>query len=234
MFSLISVFWFLKISFMFCHLSDPKCFWRIKDTKKNLGDTETYCSFSISTKRGYVKNDYFSWNLDKQVTPKTNHLIFSVYLALEEINMNFHILPNISLVVNIECLRKKYDEKTGLALQTEEFIPNYYCTDERRYLIIFTAPIWAVTTRLGTFMFMYSIPEISPKDTSLPLAMVSLMVHFRWNWIGAIVTTDDHGIQFLSELRGEMQKHIVCLSFEITILTEHSMARKEFQRCSLF
>ena len=75
--------------------------------------------------------------------------------------MNFHILPNISLVVNIECLRKKYDEKTGLALQTEEFIPNYYCTDERRYLIIFTAPIWAVTTRLGPLMFMYSIPEVS-------------------------------------------------------------------------
>ena len=96
-----------------------------------------------------------------RVTPKTNHLIFSVYLALEEINMNFHILPNISLVVNVECLRQKYDEKTGLALQTEEFIPNYYCTDERRYLIIFTAPIWAVTTRLGTFMFMYSIPEVS-------------------------------------------------------------------------
>ena len=72
--------------------------------------------------------------------------------------------------------------------------------------------------------------QISPKDTSLPLAMVSLMVHFRWNWIGAMITNDDHGIQFLSELRGEMQKHIVCLSFEITILTEHSMARKEFQR----
>uniref|UniRef100_A0A3B2W3M4 Vomeronasal 2, receptor 72 n=1 Tax=Mus musculus TaxID=10090 RepID=A0A3B2W3M4_MOUSE len=65
MFSLISVFWFLKISFIFCHLSDPKCFWRIKDTENKIGDIETYCSFSISTKPGYVKNDYFSWNLDK-------------------------------------------------------------------------------------------------------------------------------------------------------------------------
>uniref|UniRef100_A0A8C6I2X2 Vomeronasal 2, receptor 68 n=1 Tax=Mus spicilegus TaxID=10103 RepID=A0A8C6I2X2_MUSSI len=251
MFSLISVFWFLKISFTFCHLSDPKCFWRIKDTENNLGDRETYCSFSISTRHGYVKNDNFSWNLDKKVTPKTNHLIFSVYLALDEINMNIHILPNISMVANIECFLQKDGEKTGLALQRKEFIPNYYCTDERRYLIIFTAPIWAVTTRLGPLMFMYSIPElycghfhlslndneqfphlyqISPKDTSLPLAMVSLMVHFRWNWIGAMITNDDHGIQFLSKLRGEMQKHIVCLSFVITILTEHSMAHKEFQR----
>jgi hypothetical protein len=66
MFSLISVSWFLKISIIFCHLSDPRCFWRIKDTKNDLGDKETYCFFSIYTKHGYVKNDYFGWNLDKQ------------------------------------------------------------------------------------------------------------------------------------------------------------------------
>uniref|UniRef100_A0A3B2W7D5 Vomeronasal 2, receptor 69 n=1 Tax=Mus musculus TaxID=10090 RepID=A0A3B2W7D5_MOUSE len=248
MFSLISVIWFLKIKLMFCHLSDPSCFWRIKETENDLGDTETYCLFSISTKQGYVKNDYFSWNIDKKVTPKTNHLIFSVYLALEEVNKNCHILPNISLLVNIECNGRKYDEKTGLALKIENIIPNYSCTNERTYLIVLTAPIWAVSTKLGPFLFMSRIPElycghfhpllsdneefphlyqISPKDTSLPLAMVSLVVHFRWNWIGVIVTSDDQGIQFLSELKGEMQKNIVCLSVAIIIQTEMSMALKE-------
>uniref|UniRef100_A0A8C6I567 Vomeronasal 2, receptor 70 n=1 Tax=Mus spicilegus TaxID=10103 RepID=A0A8C6I567_MUSSI len=251
MFSLNSVFWFLKISLIFCHLSDPRCFWRIKDTENNLGDTETYCFFSISTKDGYVKNDYFSLNLDKQVTPKTRHLIFSVYLALEEINDSFHILPNISLVVNIECVLQKYGEKTGLLLRSEELIPNYYCINERRYLIVLTAPSWAISTKLGPFLFMSRIPEvsqlycghfhlplsnneqfphlyqISKKDTSLPLAMVSLVVHFRWNWIGVIITNDDHGIQFLSELRGEMQNNIVCLSVVIIIKTQKLMALKE-------
>jgi vomeronasal 2 receptor len=95
------------------------------------------------------------------VTPKTNHLIFSVYLALEEINKNSHILPNISLVVNIECVLLKYGEKTGLGLKHEEFIPNYYCANERRYLIVLTAPIWAVSTKLGPFLFMSRIPEVS-------------------------------------------------------------------------
>ena len=75
--------------------------------------------------------------------------------------MNFHILPNISLVVNVECLRQKYDEKTGLALQSKEFIPNYSCTNERTYLIVLTAPIWAVSTKLGPFLFMSRIPEVS-------------------------------------------------------------------------
>uniref|UniRef100_A0A8C6I5B5 Receptor ligand binding region domain-containing protein n=1 Tax=Mus spicilegus TaxID=10103 RepID=A0A8C6I5B5_MUSSI len=68
-----------------------------------------------------------------------------------------------------------------------------------------------------------------PLDTSLPLAMVSLVVHFRWNWIGAIVTNDDHGIQFLSELRGEMQKHVVCLSVAIIIQTQKFMALKDYR-----
>ncbi|NP_001371877.1 vomeronasal receptor Vmn2r71 precursor [Mus musculus] len=248
MFSLISVFWFLKVNFIFCHLSDPRCFWRIKETENKLGDKETFCLFSISTKQGYVKNDYFSWNLDKQVTPKINHLIFSVYLALEEINKNCHILPNISLLVNTECNGRKYDEKTGLALKSEKIVPNYSCTNERRYLIVLTAPIWAVSTKLGPFLYISRIPElycghfhlllsdkgqfphlyqISPKDTSLPLAMVSLFVHFRWNWIGVIITNDDHGIQFLSELKGDMQKSIVCLSVAIIIQTEVYMALKE-------
>uniref|UniRef100_A0A3B2W808 Vomeronasal 2, receptor 66 n=1 Tax=Mus musculus TaxID=10090 RepID=A0A3B2W808_MOUSE len=230
-------------------LSDPRCFWRIKDTKNHLGDKENNCFFSIYTKRGYVKNDYFSCNLDKQVTPKTIHLIFSVYLAIEEINKDYHILPNISLLVNIECDQRIYDKKSGLGLKSKEIIPNYYCRNQRRYLIVLTIPEWTVSTSLGPFLYISRIPElycgnfhlllndneqfphlyqISPKDTSLPLAMVSLVVHFRWNWIGAIVTNDDHGIQFLSELRGEMQKHIVCLSVAIIIQTEKIMALKEF------
>jgi hypothetical protein len=56
--------------------------------------------------------------------------------------------------------------------------------------------------------------------------MVYLLDHFRWNWIGVIVTNDDHGIQFLSELRGEMQNNIVCLSVAIITKTENFMAFK--------
>jgi hypothetical protein len=95
------------------------------------------------------------------VTPKINHLIFSVYLALEEINKNCHILPNISLLVNTECNGRKYDEKTGLALKSEKIVPNYSCTNERRYLIVLTAPIWAVSTKLGPFLYISRIPEVS-------------------------------------------------------------------------
>uniref|UniRef100_A0A8C8UGV1 Receptor ligand binding region domain-containing protein n=1 Tax=Peromyscus maniculatus bairdii TaxID=230844 RepID=A0A8C8UGV1_PERMB len=62
--------------------------------------------------------------------------------------------------------------------------------------------------------------QMSPKDTSLALAMVSLMVHLKWNWVGMIISDDDDGIQFLSEWRKEVQRNIVCLAFVTIISTD--------------
>ncbi|XP_052033729.1 vomeronasal type-2 receptor 116-like [Apodemus sylvaticus] len=238
MLSLIVSFLVLKLSFIFCHLSDPRCFWRIKDTENYLGDKEADCIFSIYTKHGYVKNDYYSGNLYKQVTPKTVLLMSSVYFAIEEINRSIHILPNISLQVKIECNLMLDHLKGGLSLKRKEIVPNYYCKNQRRYLIVLTGPLWITSYLFGPILYFSRTPEIycgyfhflsdqeqfphlyqmTPKDTSLPLAMVSLAVHFRWNWIGVIITDDDHGIQFLSELRSVMEKSTVCLSF-VNIIT---------------
>ncbi|XP_031243112.1 vomeronasal type-2 receptor 116-like [Mastomys coucha] len=237
MFPLIFVFLVLKLSILFCYLSDPRCFWRIKDTENYLGDKEADCFFSIYTKCGYVKNDYFSENLDKQVTRKTIQLISSVYFAIEEINRNIYILPNISLLVKIECnlIADNWEKK--------DIIPNYYCKNQRRYLIVLTGPPWITSYKLGPFLYFSRTPELycgyfhlllsdqeqfphlyqmTPKDTSLPLGMVSLAVHFRWNWVGVIITDDDHGIQFLAELRTGMERNTVCLAF-VTIITYDQM-----------
>ncbi|MCQ8147200.1 hypothetical protein NP036_10975, partial [Weissella confusa] len=35
----------------------------------------------------------------------------------------------------------------------------------------------------------------------------------RWMWIGLVISDDDEGIQFLSDLREEMQRHGICLAF---------------------
>ncbi|XP_052039665.1 vomeronasal type-2 receptor 116-like [Apodemus sylvaticus] len=233
----------LNFSFCFCHLSDPRCFWRIKDMENYLADKEDDCFFSIYTEHGNVKNDYFSENLNKQVTPKTIHFISSAYFAFEEINRNVHILPNISLLVNVECNLIKDIVENVWSLRKKEIIPNYYCKNQRRYLIVLTGPVWMTSYKLGPFQYFSRTPEVycgyfhflsnqeqfphlyqmSLKDTSLPLAMVSLAVHFRWNWVGVIITDDDHGIQFLSELRAVMERNTVCLEFVTIIPNDKSL-----------
>nr|XP_044986498.1 vomeronasal type-2 receptor 116-like [Jaculus jaculus] len=60
------------------------------------------------------------------------------------------------------------------------------------------------------FQYVY---QMATKDTSLTLAMVSLMVHYTWNWVGVVISDDDQGIQFLSDLREEMQRNGICSAF---------------------
>ncbi|KAL1764861.1 vomeronasal type-2 receptor 116-like, partial [Sigmodon hispidus] len=60
------------------------------------------------------------------------------------------------------------------------------------------------------FPYLY---QMAAKDTALALAMVSLMLHFNWNWIGLAILDNDQGAQFLSHLRREMEKSIICFAF---------------------
>ncbi|CAH6776993.1 vomeronasal type-2 receptor 116 [Phodopus roborovskii] len=251
MFFLIFVILVLKLSLILCSLTDPKCFWRIKDKKNLKGDKEVDCFFSIYTKHGYVKNDHFSGNLDKELTPRNIHLIFSLYFAMEEINRNPHILPNISLLVNVKCNLLVDYRKTGFSSKSSEHFPNYYCMNQRRYLIVLTGPLWRISAMFRSLFFISRTPElyyghfqsllsdheqfphlyqISPRDTSLALAMVSLMLYFRWNWVAMIISDDDHGMQFLSEWREEMQTNIVCLEFVIVISINTELYLKMFNK----
>ncbi|XP_028717339.1 vomeronasal type-2 receptor 116-like [Peromyscus leucopus] len=244
MLSLIFVFLVLKPPLLLCSLTDPVCFFRVKDKENPEGDKEKDCFFSIYTEHRKMKNEYFNGNLDKQLTPKNIHLIFSLYFAMEEINKNPHILPNISLLVDIKCNLVVDRRKSGSTAKRSENFPNYYCKNQRKYLIVFTGPMWEVPATLGPFLYMSRTPELyygdfqpllnaheqfphlyqmSPKDTSLPLAMVSLLVHFRWNWVGVIISNEDRGIQFLSELREETQRNIVCLAF-VSFITNDNIS----------
>uniref|UniRef100_A0A8C2V5Y2 Vomeronasal type-2 receptor 116-like n=1 Tax=Chinchilla lanigera TaxID=34839 RepID=A0A8C2V5Y2_CHILA len=43
--------------------------------------------------------------------------------------------------------------------------------------------------------------------------MVSLMLHFRWTWVGLLITEGHKGLQFLSDIRAEMDRNRVCVAF---------------------
>nr|XP_044986509.1 vomeronasal type-2 receptor 116-like [Jaculus jaculus] len=70
------------------------------------------------------------------------------------------------------------------------------------------------------FPYIY---QMGTKDTSLTLAMVSLMVHYTWNWVGLVISDDDQGIQFLSDLREEMQRNGLCSAFVNVVPVNNQM-----------
>ena len=54
---------------------------------------------------------------------------------------------------------------------------------------------------------------MAPKDTSLSLAIVSLIAHFRWSWVGLILPDDHKGNKILSDFREEMERKGICIAF---------------------
>ena len=58
---------------------------------------------------------------------------------------------------------------------------------------------------------------MAPRDISLALAIISLILHFKRNWVGLAISDVDQGIQFLSDLREETEVKRVCLAFVIII-----------------
>ncbi|XP_048191036.1 vomeronasal type-2 receptor 116-like [Perognathus longimembris pacificus] len=45
--------------------------------------------------------------------------------------------------------------------------------------------------------------------------MVSLLVYFRWNWVGLLTFLDENGLWILHLLKEEMDKNKVCVAFEL-------------------
>lgn len=102
-----------------------------------------------------------------RLTTKNIHLILTLYFALEEINMNPHILPNISLLVKIECRLLDDWRINSLSSKREKYLPNYYCINQRRYLIVLTGPMWLASVIVGPLLYITKRPEVSLKKLML-------------------------------------------------------------------
>ncbi|KAL1777930.1 vomeronasal type-2 receptor 116-like, partial [Sigmodon hispidus] len=162
----------------------------------------------------------------------------ALVFAVEEINRNPHLLSNLSL--GFDFYNLPYNEKQILIYmaiwlmgQINPFL-NYYCEKEKKSAAVLTGTSWTTSAHIGTFLQLYKFPQLTfgpfdsilsdqtqfssiyqmaPKDTFLPLAIVSLMLHFHWTWVGLILPDDHRGTQMLSVLREMMDSSRICLAF---------------------
>ncbi|XP_028637874.1 vomeronasal type-2 receptor 116-like, partial [Grammomys surdaster] len=168
--------------------------------------------------------------------PERRYEFFLVlFFATDEINRNPYLLPNMSLLFSLTegmcedtfgILDKMYSPQNN----SWHFM-NYYCGKPGRCDVELIGPLWTTSLKLainskipkvffGPFNPKLSdhdqfsnVYQVATKDTCLSHAMASLMLHFRWTWIGLVISDDDECIQFLSDLREEMQRHGICLAF---------------------
>ncbi|KAL1765774.1 vomeronasal type-2 receptor 116-like [Sigmodon hispidus] len=210
----------------------------MKKNEDDNGDWVT-CGFVLWTEQrsedlNYVK---YIFNAEKG---NPNKYALALAFSVDEINRRPDILPNMSLEIgylsfNCKSLSTLYE---GFELTKATRHPaNYNCNNYKTCLLVFSGPTWSQSIIAGKALgFLYSsqaiqisfgpfhpilndqkqfpyMYQMAPKDTSLALAMISLIIHFRWSWIGLTISDNDHGIQFLSYLRGEMEENTVCFAF---------------------
>ncbi|XP_012891365.1 PREDICTED: vomeronasal type-2 receptor 116-like [Dipodomys ordii] len=183
-------------------------------------------------------NDPAAQQQSNHINLKKYQLLLTLVLAVEEINKNAHLLPNMTIGFEIYSAHYKdtdllEDPLIWLSGKNKNS-PNYTCRRDSKALAVLTGtsstsvPIWTLLDlyKLPQFTFgsfdpllsdhrkFGTVYQMAAKDSALALAIVSLMLHFSWTWVGLFITEDDYGVWFLSELREEMDKNGVCLAFE--------------------
>ncbi|XP_052616431.1 vomeronasal type-2 receptor 116-like [Peromyscus californicus insignis] len=234
----------VRILFNHSHAySSSECYFRNKEGFQHEGDVVIGVFFPVHTfyagnKVPHPYLPYIYTDFRIQYNFKIYQLVLSLVFAIEEINRNPHLLPNISL--GFDFYNVPYSERsilmnpliwlTGL----KNPYCNYNCVKERKSAAALTGPSWAKSAHIGTLLQLFNFPQLTvgpfdpifsdrgqftslyqmaPKGTSLSLAMVSLMLHFGWTWVGLLVPDDHRGAQFLSDIREKMEKNQVCTAF---------------------
>ncbi|NP_001092998.1 vomeronasal 2 receptor 530 precursor [Monodelphis domestica] len=170
---------------------------------------------------------------------KNYQQVLALLFAVEEINRDPNLLPNISSLGFHVYNAYHSDERTlesslrWLSGQGH-LIPNYSCLRQDKSVAIIGGATSALSIQMGTLLELYKFPQISygpfdsilsdkaqfpslyqmaHRDSSLHHGMIRLMLHFDWTWVGLVTTDDMRGEEFLWNLRGDMIKHDICLAY---------------------
>ncbi|XP_051063503.1 vomeronasal type-2 receptor 116 [Phodopus roborovskii] len=257
MFTFVFLYLLLNIPLLVASFLHPRCSWKMKQDEYKGGDLVTDCVFALGAVQWPVNTEYFNHVLNMQTPTENNQLALALAFSVDEVNKNPDILPNISLAFKFPeggCKNvSKLYSLTHLSEEDHDNVPNYICDETTMCILVLTGQNWAISMMAGTFLELYKSQQVlqltygpfhpilndhqqfpylyqmAPRDMYLALSMVSLILHFNWNWVGLAISDDDRGTQFLSNLRREMEKHIVCLAFVniIPLSTHLYMSRAE-------
>uniref|UniRef100_A0A8D2IY47 Uncharacterized protein n=1 Tax=Varanus komodoensis TaxID=61221 RepID=A0A8D2IY47_VARKO len=132
--------------------------------------------------------------------PKMYQHILALSFAVDEINGNPQILPNLTLGFHIlngyYIARMRYKATMGLLSHGDK----------------------------TEFPFLY---QMVPKESHQYLGVVRLFQHFGWTWIGLLAVDDDYGDKFLQSMVPLLSQNDICYAFilrlpERTYLDEYT------------
>ncbi|XP_028622545.1 vomeronasal type-2 receptor 116-like [Grammomys surdaster] len=244
--TLISFFLMLKLSMLWCYLVISRCLISLTDNVYQDGDMVINVFLPLYTYQTKLTEGTENTDIHQWTSPNNYQFVMALKFAIEEINTNAIILPNMSLGYSIYTAgpSQKDTMLSFLIWLTgqDKTLPNYNCKREEKSVAVITGTTWEISSIIGTLLGLYKHPQltlgsfepnmndpgkfpslyqIASKDSSLALGMVSLITHFRWNWIGLVFSDDEKGVHFVSELIPEMERNGIYLAFIEMIPVDH-------------
>nr|XP_056720282.1 vomeronasal type-2 receptor 26-like [Euleptes europaea] len=156
--------------------------------------------------------------------------------AAKEINENPQILPNVSLGFQIYdsyfSAKSTYRATLQFMSSRKTFVPNFQCDTQKNLLAVIGGLDSQTSLDVATILGIYKIPQLiygsAPvTDTHPDLALyqmstnealqhagiLSLLLYFKWTWIGILVKDNDDGERIVQSLLPEFSKHGICFAF---------------------
>ncbi|XP_013921685.1 PREDICTED: vomeronasal type-2 receptor 26-like [Thamnophis sirtalis] len=171
------------------------------------------------------------------MVPKNYQHITALTFAIKEINENHQILSNCTMGFHIfdSYFNAKWSYRAVIQLLSsfENFVPNFKCSTQNNLVAVIGGLDPDVSLYVATVLDIYKIPQLiygSPpvmddKTPGLPfyqmvpreliqyVGILSLLLHFRWLWIGIIAMDNDDGERFIRTVVPLFSQSSICFSF---------------------
>ncbi|XP_029435555.1 extracellular calcium-sensing receptor-like [Rhinatrema bivittatum] len=170
------------------------------------------------------------------------HWALALVFAIDEINHDQTILPNVSLgfLIYDSCLaleralRATFWSLTGKGAH----VPNYQCQDPSRLAAIIGDASSSQSMSMASLLGLYRYPQVSysasspllsdktkfpsflrtiPSDTIQARGLAQLVLYFGWTWVGILSTEDAYGEMGAQIIKEELLRLGACIAFHETI-----------------
>ncbi|KAF7236082.1 hypothetical protein EYD10_17124 [Varanus komodoensis] len=166
----------------------------------------------------------------------------SFLFAIQDINRNPTILPNITLGYSIydNYFHTRITSEAMLDLLSpgQAFVPNYRCGRETSLLAVLEGANSELSMQISSMLSIYKIPQITydfvsqaqedkrlspffyrmvPKGGTLYLEMAQLLLHFRWKLVALVSPVTENGETFVKAFRPVLLQNGICPVITITL-----------------
>ncbi|XP_069830234.1 vomeronasal type-2 receptor 1-like isoform X3 [Dendropsophus ebraccatus] len=186
------------------------------------------------------------------------HLLAFMF-AVEEINGQQEILPNITLgyILHDSCETERAALHQALCIISgrETMAPNYDCFQKGRLVGIVGHRYSSVSASIASVTGIYRYPQISygsrdsvfnddvnllsfhrtfPGQRAQHDALIQLLKHFGWTWVGIFSSVGDSSQRSSLELKERLTQSGICVEFLITVNNAFIQLNYYLKRIHLF